>query len=416
MSKDNNKPKKVIQHAAMDQFSVLNGEICIANKTISEISLIAGQTPFYVYAKSVIADNLKRLRRHFPKISLHYAIKANPMPQLVSFVAPQVDGLDVASGKELKVALAADMPPENISFAGPGKSINELSMAIASGITINIESLTELERIKTITDSLNKAANVAIRINPDFELKSSGMKMGGGSQQFGIDVEQLDPIFELLKAPNLVLKGLHIFTGSQNLNSESIIAAHDNIFALVERLQTQYQFTLEHLNIGGGLGIPYFPGDTPLSLEPISKNLNSLLEQYSKLAESCEIILELGRYIVGNAGLYVCEVTDKKVSRGKTYLITNGGLHHQLAASGNFGQIIRKNYPLAIANKMDSSDQETVQLVGPLCTPLDILGSKVILPNANIGDLVAVYQSGAYGYTASPRDFLSHPEPIELLL
>ncbi|NVJ68555.1 MAG: pyridoxal-dependent decarboxylase, exosortase A system-associated [Gammaproteobacteria bacterium] len=408
--------KKVIQHAAMEQFSSVDGELAIAGKTISDIATIAGQTPFYVYAKDVISENIQRLRNQFPNISLHYAIKANPMPQLVSYVADQVDGLDVASGKELKVALATNIDNENISFAGPGKSKAELKMAIASGICINIESLTELQRIQQITQATNQTANIAIRINPDFELKSSGMKMGGGSQQFGIDVEQLAPVFELLQDDKLQLKGLHIFTGSQNLNPDSIIAAHDNIFALVERLQSEYQFKLSHLNIGGGLGIPYFPGDKHLELVPIADNLKCLFSEYQKLVEDCEIILELGRYIVGNAGLYVSRVTDKKLSRGKTYLIVDGGLHQHLAASGNFGQVIRKNYPVAIANKINQQGLETVQIVGPLCTPLDILGNKMTLPTAETGDLVAIYQSGAYGFTASPRDFLSHPEPFELLL
>lgn len=416
MSKDNQKPKKVIAHAEMDQFAIRDGELCVADKTISEISAIAGQTPFYLYSKDVIKQNVERLRQYFPKINLHYAIKANPMPQLVSFMAELVDGLDVASGKELRVALASGIKRQDISFAGPGKSLNELAMAIASGITINIESLTELERIQQLASEMQQTANIAIRINPDFELKSSGMKMGGGAQQFGIDVEQLDPVFELLQDAHLELKGLHIFTGSQNLNPDSIITAHNNIFALVERLKSQYQFTLQHLNIGGGFGIPYFPGEQHLVLDAIAENLNQLLATHSEITKNCEVILELGRYLVGNAGLYICEVVDKKVSRGQQYLITNGGLHHHLAASGNFGQVIRKNYPVAIVNKMNSQNKEVVNVVGPLCTPLDILANKMELATAEIGDLVAVYQSGAYGYSASPRDFLSHPEPVELLL
>ncbi|WP_251358489.1 pyridoxal-dependent decarboxylase, exosortase A system-associated [Kangiella sp. TOML190] len=412
--------KKAIVHTAMDQFSSLDGELAVEGKTLSQIAQMAGQTPFYLYSKSVVRANIERLRKHFPKLSLHYAIKANPMPQLVSYVAELVDGLDVASGKELLLALATETSNDNISFAGPGKNLTELQMAIASGITINIESLTELERIVTLAQEQNTHANIAIRINPDFELKSSGMKMGGGSQQFGIDVEQLDPLFALLQNPSLRLTGLHIFTGSQNLNPNAIISAHNNIFALVERLQKQYQFSLEHLNIGGGFGIPYFPGDEHLALASIADNLDQLFEQYAKLVKNCEIILELGRYIVGNAGLYVAEVTDIKVSRGKKYLITNGGLHHHLAASGNFGQVIRKNYPVAIGNKIPSqnqnSDSEEVTIVGPLCTPLDLLGHKMLLPTAEIGDLVVIYQSGAYGFSASPRDFLSHQEPVELLL
>ena len=289
-------------------------------------------------------------------------------------------------------------------------------MALASGITINVESATELQRIADLSSSLDLEAKVALRLNPDFELKSSGMKMGGGSQQFGIDVEQLNDVMNILQHQKLELRGLHIFTGSQNLRPESIISAHNNIFALVERLIEQYQLKLTHLNIGGGFGIPYFPGDSELDLEPIANNLKKLRQDYSKTFEQCEIILELGRYLVGNAGIYLCEVTDTKISRGKRFLVTNGGLHHHLAASGNFGQVIRKNYPLAVVNKMDANELESVDVVGPLCTPLDILGGNVELPPAEIGDIIGVFQSGAYGFSASPRDFLSHPHPVQLLL
>ena len=403
-------------HADMNQFESRDGQLVIAGYSVEEVVAIAGQTPCYVYDHSVIKQNVQRLRSFFPKVSLHYAIKANPMPAVVNYLSHQVNGLDVASAKELHVALSTGISPSKISFAGPGKSEQELTMAIFSGITINVESITELERIIKVADSHDRFANIALRLNPDFELKSSGMKMGGGPQQFGIDVEQLDDVFKLLKHPKLNFAGLHIFTGSQNLNSGSIITAHNSIFALVDRLQQEYGFKLKHLNIGGGFGIPYCPGDQLLDLEPIADNLNQLIDDHQHLLQDCELILELGRYLVGNAGVYLCQITDKKVSRGQTYLIANGGLHHHLAASGNFGQVIRKNYPVAIANRMQQSDTELVNIVGPLCTPLDILANKMELPKAEIGDWVAVYQSGAYGFTASPRDFLSHPHPVELLL
>ena len=403
-------------HAPMTQFAEQGNELLIAGKTVSQVVQIAGQTPCYVYDKAVIKANVERLRHFFPDISLHYAIKANPYSPLVCYISELVNGLDVASGQELAIALASSTEPQNLSFAGPGKSEQELLMALASGITINVESKTELERIIQLCDDYAYQANIALRLNPDFELKSSGMKMGGGSQQFGIDVEQLSDVVELLNHDSISFQGLHIFTGSQNLRPESIISAHDNIFALVERLVEQYQLTIKHLNIGGGFGIPYFPGDTELELQPIADNLKNLRQQYKSILSQTEIILELGRYLVGNAGIYLCKVTDKKVSRGKQFLITNGGLHHHLAASGNFGQVIRKNYPLAVVTQMQSTEFEAVDVVGPLCTPLDILGSNMELPKASVGDIIGVYQSGAYGFTASPRDFLSHPQPVQLLL
>jgi len=405
------------QHAPMQQFNTLAGELEIAGMPLSKAVAIAGQTPCYLYSRQVIRQNIAHWRQQMPDwLRLHYAVKANPMPALVDYVATQVDGLDVASGKELHLALNSGMSATNISFAGPGKREQELRMAIAAGITINVESTTELQRILHIAQGTETKARVALRINPDFSLKASGMKMGGGAQQFGIDAEQVTSLKPLLADEHLQLIGLHIFTGSQNLRAESLIEAHNGIFALAKRIADELNIHLQKLNIGGGLGIPYFPGDKPLDIAPIGANLKRLRQEYKSFSENCEIAMELGRYLVGNAGLYVCRVTDIKNSRGQSFVITDGGLHHHLAASGNFGQVIRKNYPLAIGNKMDKPKSDEFQVVGPLCTPLDILGDKVLLPKVDIGDLVVVYQSGAYGFSASPRDFLSHPQPVQLLL
>jgi diaminopimelate decarboxylase len=253
-------------------------------------------------------------------------------------------------------------------------------------------------------------------VNPDFELKSSGMKMAGGAKQFGIDAELIPEALEKIKNYGLHYRGLHIFTGSQNLNEESLIAAYSAIFELAEQLQVSAPSTMEKLNIGGGLGIPYFPGEQPINIETIANQLNPMIEKFAKKYPLTEVVMELGRYIVGEAGLYVCEVTDIKESRGTQFVVVNGGLHHQLAASGNFGQVIRKNYPVSVCNKMQQVAEKPVQIVGPLCTPLDLLANQYHLPKIEVGDLIAIYQSGAYGFTASPRDFLSHPEAVEILV
>ncbi len=170
------------------------------------------------------------------------------------------------------------------------------------------------------------------------------------------------------------------------------------------------------LNIGGGFGIPYFPSDVPLDLAPISHNLAALLERAKRALPNAEIVIELGRYLVGEAGIYVCRVIDRKVSRGQVFLVTDGGLHHHLAASGNFGQVLRKNYPVLIGNRVRGSAREIASVVGPLCTPLDLLADRMDLAKAEEGDLVVVLQSGAYGFTASPLGFLSHPAPREILV
>ena len=408
-------------HAKPRYFPIHEGELTAGSKKVSTLKLLAGQTPFYVYDRSVILDKIATFRQYIPsRISLHYAMKANPHPAIVQFVGQHVEGLDVASQKEMLVALNSGVTANEISFAGPAKTELELSSAIAAGIVINIESKTELERIIAIGKATNLMPKIAFRVNPDFELKSSGMKMSGGPKQFGIDAECLPTIISELDHETIDFKGFHIFSGSQNLKPESLIDAHNKTFELAAHLASFSTKKLEKLNIGGGFGIPYFPGEQYLDISSIGENLKQLLAEYETTFNGTEIIIELGRYLVGESGLYVCEVSDKKESRGQTYLMTDGGLHHHLSNSGNFGQVIRKNYPVAIANKMcsgdNSTEKEVVNIVGPLCTPLDIVADKMQLPKAEIGDLVAVYQSGAYGATASPRGFLSHPDVIEIIV
>lgn len=404
-------------HAPMDQFPIVDDELQIGGIGISQLAEKIGQTPFYAYDRSLISERVQQLRAALPQdIHLHYAIKANPMPELVQHMATLVDGFDLASAGELRVALSTDMPVDKISFAGPGKTDAELNAAVDAGIIINIESENEMRRIAATAGKQGIKPKVALRVNPDFELKSSGMKMGGGPKQFGIDAERIPAVLQELTKLPLEFIGFHIFSGSQNLKEESIMEAHEKTFELALRINEHAPSPVKLLNIGGGLGIPYFPGDKRLDLAPIGDNLSRLLPTITKALPETEIVTELGRYLVGEAGIYVCRVIDKKISRGETFLITDGGLHHHLAASGNFGQVVRKNYPLTIGNKAGSNEKEVVNVVGPLCTPLDILGNKMELPKAEVGDLVVVYQSGAYGYTASPHLFLSHPLPKQILL
>jgi len=410
-----NKPKPI--HAPMDQFETRDNELVIGGLKITELADKVGQTPFYAYDKAVIKSTIEKLRVVMPKeLAIHYAIKANPMPELVQYISPLVDGFDLASKGEMLVALDTPMPVDCISIAGPGKSDDELEAAINAGITINMESFGEMERIKRIADKSGLTPNVAVRVNPDFELKASGMKMGGGPKQFGVDAELVPDMLHELKNTSLNFVGLHIFSGSQNLKEEAIIEAHDKTFELAERLLKDAPSPAKKLNIGGGLGIPYFPGETRIPLENIANNLEKHIDKFLKNSPRTKIIMELGRYLVGESGVYITKIIDKKVSRGHTFLVADGGLHHHLSASGNFGQVIRKNYPVSIANKAESVDIENASVVGPLCTPLDLLADKMDLPVADVGDLVCIYQSGAYGFTASPHAFLSHPDCAEILV
>jgi diaminopimelate decarboxylase len=405
------------QHAPHAYFDALDGELLVGGRRISEVVNEAGRTPFYVYDRTVMTRKLHELRDALPAgIEIHYAMKANPMPAVVRHFAAIVDGIDVASANEMDVALASGMAPESISFAGPGKHPTELERAVAAGIVLNMESALEMHRLAEIAQRTGRRPKVAVRVNPDFELKTSGMKMAGGPKQFGIDAEQVPELLgELARLP-LEFWGFHIYSGSQNLRPEIISEAQQKSAALAIDLARHAPAPVRLLNLGGGFGIPYFPGEKTLDLAPIGSNLEAVRATIRSALPDATVALELGRYLVGESGLYVCRILDRKVSRGHVFLITDGGLHHHLAASGNFGQVIRKNYPVLIANRVGSTPRETASVVGPLCTPLDLLADRMDLAAAEVGDLVAVFQSGAYGYSASPRGFLSHPEPVELVL
>lgn len=410
--------KKAPEHSPY-LFTVTEQKLIVGGKTLDELADELGQTPFYVYDKKLIQERIQLLRQNLPeKIKLHYAVKANPFAELLAFISPLVDGMDVASPAEMELAIAAGQSINNISFAGPGKTDKELQQAINAGITLNVESLNELQRIKQLCRDLAQKAYVAIRVNPDFELKSSGMTMAGGAKPFGIDSEQVPQVLEAMTDDSLVFRGLHIFWGSQNLNTDNIISAQQATFELARQLMKQSSLALKTLNIGGGFGIPYFPGDTPIDLARIKQALSQNMNSFTSTFPDTEVIIELGRFIVGEAGVYCSRVIDKKVSRGKTFVVVDGGMHHHLAASGNLGQVIRKNYPVLNASRVrdNPETQENVSIVGPLCTPLDILANNVSLPSPEIGDLIAVLQSGAYGASASPQGFLSHPAPIETLV
>lgn len=405
------------RHAPLTQFDTIDDCLQIGGMPLTRLVQRVGSTPFYACDRQRLSERVALLRAHLPAaIQLHYAMKANPMPAIVQHMAQLVDGIDVASAAELRVALDAAMPPSRISFAGPGKSDHELSCAVATGVVLNLESEAEMERAACAGAAIGVRPRVAVRVNPDFDLKSSGMKMGGGPRQFGVDAERVPAMLARLAALDLDFEGFHIYCGSQNLRAAAIQEAHGRIIDLAVELAAAAPGPVRTLNIGGGFGVPYFPGDTPLDLAAVGGNLQRLLPQIERQLPGAQIVLELGRYLVAEAGIYVCRVIERKISRGQVYLVTDGGMHHHLAASGNFGQVIRKNYPVVIGNRVQGAAREVVSVIGPLCTPLDLLADQMDMAVADVGDLVVVLQSGAYGLTASPTAFLSHPSALEVLV
>jgi diaminopimelate decarboxylase len=368
-------------------------------------------TPAYVYDFGIVAARIARLRAALPaKVGVHYAIKANPLPALLQAIAPLVDGLDVASAGEMDKALDV-MAAGAISFAGPGKRDAELELAIRAGVTLNIESESEGQRALAIGGMLGMRPKLAVRVNPDFELRGSGMKMGGRASPFGVEAQHVAGLVKRLILGGAEWRGLHIFAGSQSLDTEAVIETQAATVALATRIAEEARRAPPLVNLGGGFGIPYFPGDVPLDVEAIGAALAGELDKLDT-----GYAIELGRWLVGEAGVYLARVVDRKVSQGETFLIVDGGLNHHLAATGNFGTVVRRNYPVALAHRMQDPAEEVVTIVGPLCTPLDRLADRVALPKAGVGDVIAVFASGAYGASASPSAFLGHPPAHELLV
>lgn len=399
-------------------FGAIDGQLAIGGLPVARLADRVGSTPFFAYDRALLTRRMELLRATLPSsIDLSYAVKANPMPAVVQHLAGLADSLDVASVLEMRVALDSPMPASRISFAGPGKTEQEIRQAVAAGVTIEMESTTEFQRIVRAGDSQGVTPRVAIRVNPDFSVKGSGMRMGGGPQQFGVDSEKVPGLLADVGAAGVEFLGFHIFAGSQNLRAEIVAEAQRKTVELVLSLADHAPGPIRYVNLGGGFGIPYFDRDEPFDLAFIGENLAELVDtRITPNLPEARVVIELGRYIVGECGVYITRVVDRKDSRGKTYLVVDGGLHHQLAASGNFGQVIRRNYPVAVANRVNEPAVDPVTVVGCLCTPLDLLGDNVTLPDAQVGDLVVIFQAGAYGLTASPGAFLGHPEAVEVLV
>ncbi|HVI98526.1 MAG TPA: pyridoxal-dependent decarboxylase, exosortase A system-associated [Sphingomonas sp.] len=396
------------------EFAGQTGELVIGGRTAAEW-IDAGDTPLFVYDLSVVEARIARLRAAMPAgLDVHYAVKANPFTELLAAIAPLVDGLDIASAGEL-ARVEGLTAPARVSFAGPGKRDDELDAAIRAGVTINLESDGEATRALAAAERLGVTPRLAVRVNPDVELRGSGMRMGGRASPFGVDAECAAALVRRLIDAGADWRGFHLFAGSQALDAGAIIETQAATLALAARLAEEAGAAPPLVNLGGGFGVPYFAGDAPLDVEAIGAALDDALASRTAILAESRFAIELGRWLVAEAGVYLTRVIDRKQSHGEIFLVVDGGLHHQLAASGNFGTVVRRNYPLAVAHRMGAAADEEVNVVGCLCTPLDRLGDHVGLPRAEPGDVIAIFLAGAYGASASPVAFLGHPPAKEVL-
>jgi diaminopimelate decarboxylase len=403
---------------AQKYFQLSRGALLVGGVSISALAEKYG-TPAFVYDSSVINHKLDALHRALPpRFAISYSVKANPNHAILRHFLSRGCGLEIASVGEFHCALAAGCDPAQILFAGPGKRETELEFVLAKGIgEIHLESLTEAQRVSKISQRLGVQANVAIRVNPAGEAEGGAMRMGGRPAPFGVDEETLDSVLDMVLGDTaLKFHGIHLFAGTQILDAATLVNQYRHGLEVARHVAKHSGGPLHTVDFGGGLGIPYFAHERELDLEQLHSGLASLFAQVEAetIFEGTQFLVEPGRFLVGEAGIYVARVNDIKVSRGKKFLILDGGMNHHLAASGNLGQTIKRNYPVALLNKIDAPAEETVDVVGPLCTPLDTLARNVVLPRAAIGDLFGIFQSGAYGRSASPLGFLSHPAPPEV--
>ena len=399
-----------------------DGVLAPGGVKVSDIAAEHG-SPFYLYHGEMIVDRVRRVREALGgDVEVTYSVKANPNLAVNQVIAREhLTGAEVASSGELVVARTAGFAPEDIVFAGPAKTDEELDMAVREGIfAVNVESVNEINRLAAVAERHNKNIGVGLRINPAQQLMGSGMRMGGTVGQFGLDEADLEEAVRrtLAHPDHMTLRGIHVYTATQVFEVDPLIEHCRNIFELGLKTADLAGKPLEMIDFGGGFGVPYFEKLEEFDLERFGAGFQELLAHYrtDPRLEGCRFVFELGRYLVADAGLYVTRVVDVKDMKGKTFVTTDGGMNHHLTATGNMGQVFRKAYPILNLSRFPGEGDETVALAGPCCTPLDMFGTAIPLADPQPGDLVGVFYSGAYGFSASNLGFLSHPNPAELLI
>jgi len=401
-------------------FGARNGELVIGGIPVGTLVAAHG-TPLFVYDAGVLDRQISLLRSTYPaEFEIVYSVKANPCPAVLRHFVERGLGLEIASAGEFYQARRAGCAAERILFAGPGKTEQELDYVLERGVgEIHLESALEANRVATISRRRGLRTRVALRVNPGSEAQGGAMRMGGKPAPFGVDEERLDEILDLvLSEPALDVQGIHLYAGTQILDDRILVAQYRRGVEIAGRVADRMKRPLGVLDFGGGLGIPYFAAEAPLALGPLAEGLEGLMRELRADARfrGTRFVIEPGRFLVGEAGVYIARVNDVKVSRGKTFVVADGGMNHHLAASGNLGQVIKRNFPAALVNRLDDAPVSKADVVGPLCTPLDVVARDLPLPDARVGDLFGIFQSGAYGRSASPLGFLSQPTPAEVLV
>jgi diaminopimelate decarboxylase len=392
-------------------------ELTVQGVPVSEIARTFG-TPCYVYDADVLRDTLTALTAALhPRVEPFYSLKANPNMSVLAVLHAHGARAEVSSLAELRTAQLVGTDPDDIVFLGPGKSRAELVACLEGDVhAIVCESLAELALVDALAADLGRRPRVLLRLNPSFSVKGSGLTMGGKPRQFGIDDVQVLDADPLVDAhPHVRVAGVHVYMGTRILSVEAIAENTRGVLRLAEQVAERHGFPLETVDVGGGLGVAYFDGETDLDVDELAAAVNPVVDEFVRRHPATRIVMELGRYLTARAGTYVTRVRGTKTSRGERFAVADGGTHHHMAAVG-IGSFVRRNFPVALVGRTTDEPLEEWTVTGPLCTPNDVVARRALLPPLRTGDLVGVLRSGAYGPTASPVLFLSHGAPAEVLV
>jgi diaminopimelate decarboxylase len=379
-------------------------------------------TPCYVYFIDQVHARIESIRQAFAgQFGVSYAMKSNPHPAILRRLMDRVDTLDISSGGELATARKVGWPAERISFTGPGKRRKELEAAVDYRIgEVILESLHEARQLDEIARRMGRTQDVLIRVAPHKVPRGFGTHMTGKASQFGIDEEVLDSaVAEIRRLPNLRLCGFHIYSGSQCLKPDAIAENYEIFLDIFQRACSTHDITPKKLIFGSGIGVPYNDSDQSVELAPIAERIVPLLKELKRDPRYCAtpLLLETGRFLVGEAGVYLTRVVTRKESRGSTICVMDGGMNHHLAAAGHMGMVIHRPYPMfKVWSERPDGPEQPFDLYGCLCTSIDHLGKGVTFPGLDVGDVIGIRSSGAYGVTASPIHFISHEPPREVLV
>ncbi|MCK5719629.1 MAG: diaminopimelate decarboxylase [Thiomargarita sp.] len=399
----------------MKYFETKNNTLIIGQVDILTLVKQYG-TPLYVYDLEIIKQQYQALKTAIPEsVNIFYAIKANPNPSICQFMHSLGMGAEVASAGELYVALKTGFAGKSIIYNGPGKTDEDIEYAIQNKVhIINIESLDELHRLNTIAEQQQRLVKICVRINPILSITQAKMQTGGGSQKLGVDEEQIETIIKTAVQLDWIrLLGIHIYIGSQILDEKLLLKSIENTLFIAKRLANEFDLPMRCINFGGGLGVPYEDSEPKFNVKQFGKGLAYVIEKVAQLFDlsKTQFILEPGRFLVSDAGIFLTKVINVKHSREKQYAIIDGGINHAFLPIR-----MNKKYATVIANKMDLPANHSITVGGPLCTSMDVFSNEVQLPEVEAGDIIGIFNSGAYGFSASLLYFLSAPMPAEVII